>query len=274
MSSQPYESRLDETLRLAGLPPADHTKVDAMADQMVSAGEQVKQWDSPGLYDIEGARRKCLSVLKAHRFTGTENLRHHAATWDLIGDDVVDLPAFDPHDPTQASVPRIIFAASPDSVRICRGTVYDSLTGVLLSIAQKLSWRCDWSGGHDIKPTKILDETIWSKPYLVTKAMGDFLVVFVVCSQCLQDLITRGAETFNCSANDRDRELIDGRWCPIFSNPRPSALFEGHTQWDSNDYPENHTPAAYLLNGIRFVIPHRNSGWREDDPKTYDNLPH
>lgn len=267
MSSEPYESRLDETLREAKLPPADHAKVDAMADQMVAVTDQVAPWDSPGLYDIEGARRKCLGVLKAHRFTGTENVRHHAASWDLIGGDVVDLPAFDPHDPTQASVPRIIFAASPGSVRICRGTVYDSLTGVLLSIAQKPSWRCDWSGAHDIKPTKILDETIWSKPYLVTKAMGEYLLVFVVCSQCLDELITRGAEDFSYAANDRDRELIDGRWRPIFSNPRGNV-------WDSNDYPENHLPAAYLVNGIRYVIPHRNSGWREDDPKTYDNLPH
>jgi hypothetical protein len=115
-----------------------------------------------------------------------------------------------------------------------------------------------------------------SKPYLVTKALGEFLAVFVVCTQCLDDLMTRGREGFTYGANEHDRELIDGRWEPIFRNPHPSALFECQTQWDGNDehYPQQHTPAAYLMNGIRFVIPHRHSSWREDDPRTYDNLPH
>jgi hypothetical protein len=130
MSSEPYESRLDQVLREAGLPPADHAKIAALADQIVSVDKQVKRWDSPGLYDIEGGRRRCLSVMKAHRFVGTEKLRYRTAQWDLIGDDPVDLPAFDADDPHQASVPRIIFASNPRSVRICRGTVYASLTGV------------------------------------------------------------------------------------------------------------------------------------------------
>lgn len=277
MSSEPYESRLDEVLRKAGLPPADHITVDAMADQMVVVTDEVAQWDSPGLYQIEGARQKCLAVLKAHRFIGTEGMRYSTAQWDLIGEDVLELPPFDPNDPNQASVPRVIFAANPRSVRICRGTVYDSLTGVLLNIAQKPTWTCDWGNGHDIKPAVWIDpdtgerEVTHSKPYLVTKSMGEFLLVFVVCTQCLEDLIGE-----NRAANERDRELIDGVWEPIWRNPHPSAVVPGNTAWMTSDdrYPENHTPAAYLLNGIRFVIPHRHSGWREDDPRTYDYLPH
>ena len=277
MTSQPYESRLDEVLREAGLPPADHAAVDSMADQMVAVSDQVALWDSPGLYGVEGGRRRCLEVLKAHRFAGTDNVRYQTAHWDLVGEDVISLPPFDPHDPNQASVPRVIFAAHPRSVRICRGSVYDSLTGVLLNIAEKPSWVCDWGNGHQITPAVWTDpatgqrEITHSKPYLVTKSMGEFLLVFVVCTQCLEDLI--GGP--RC-ANGRDRELIDGVWQPIYRNPRPNPRFDGNTVWDTNDdsYPQEHRPAAYLLNGIRFIIPHRSSGWREDDPKTYDYLPH
>jgi hypothetical protein len=88
----------------------------------------------------------------------------------------------------------------------------------------------------------------------------------------LDDLITLGRDDFTYGANSHDRELIDGRWQPIFSNPR--AASGDRILWDGNDYPQDHNPAAYLMNGIRFVIPHRHSSWREDDPKTYDHIPH
>ncbi|MCA4752213.1 hypothetical protein H8Z60_06710 [Mycolicibacterium fortuitum] len=270
MSTQPYESHLDRVLREAGLPPADHKVVDQLVDQMVAVGDTVRQWDSPCLYLQPGARKKCLSVLKAHRFIGTEHLRYHSASWDKLGDSVIDLPAFNPDDPTQASVPRVIFAANPKSVRVVRGTLYDTLTGVMCSIAAQTDWPCDW-GSHPISPQSAGSEVVWSKPYLVTKAMGEYLLVFVVCTQCLDGLIgdTR-------SANDSDRELIDGRWQPIYRNPRPnpSPKFAAFTMWDSNEHPENLMPAAYLMNGIRFVIPHGSNGWRVDDESTYDGLPH
>jgi hypothetical protein len=104
-----------------------------------------------------------------------------------------------------------------------------------------------------------------SKPYLVTKALGEFLVVFVVCTQCLDDLVTRGREGFIYGANEHDRELIDEHWQPMFSGDGPP--------WKSNEYPDNQVPAGYLLSGIRFVVPHRHSGWREDDERTYDGIP-
>jgi hypothetical protein len=270
MSTQPYESHLDRVLREAGLPPADHAVVDQLVDQMVSASEQVRQWDSPCLYLQPGARTKFLGILKAHRFIGTENLRWHSSKWDVLIDQVIDLPEFNPDDPTQASVPHVIFAANPKSVRVVRGTMFDTLAGVMTSIAAQPDWPCDW-GNHDIKPTMHGAEIIWQKPYLVTKAIGEFLLIFVVCTQCLDELIgdTR-------SANDSDRELIDGHWQPIYRNPRPnpSPKFAGWTMWDSNEHPENLMPAAYLMNGIRFVLPHGSNGWRVDDDSTYDGLPH
>ena len=141
MSTEPYESRLDETLRVAKQPPQDHVLVASLADQIVAVQESIKVWDSPGLYENEGARSRCLSVMKAHRFHGTTNLTYHHAHWDIIGGDVVHFPPFDPDDPIRLSAPRIIFAANPRSVRICRGQLYDSITGVLLSVAAKPEWR-------------------------------------------------------------------------------------------------------------------------------------
>ncbi|MGW4100834.1 hypothetical protein [Mycobacterium sp. NPDC004974] len=214
-------------------------------------------------------------MLQAHRFIGTENLRFHSASWDVLRGGVgpedsvlIDLPAFDPDDPTQASVPRVIFAANPKSVRVVRGTLYDTLSGVMCSIAAQTDWPCDW-GNHPIKPQTEGSEVVWSKPYLVTKAMGEYLLVFVVCTQCLEDLI--GSST---GANDSDRELIDGRWQPRWTNPRPNPKVEGFTMWDSTDYPDDQVPAAFLINGIRFVIPQGSNGWRNDDASTYDGLPY
>jgi len=279
MSTEPYESRLDETLRVAGLPPQDHALVGSLADQIVAVQESIKLWDSPGLYENEGARSRCLSVMEAHRFHGTANLNYHQAHWDIIGSGVVDFPPFDADDPTQVSVPRVIFAANPHSVRICRGQLYDSVTGVLLSVAAKPEWLCDWGQlqPHIIKPETWTDpdtgetETVHSKPYLMTKAMGDYLIVFIVCTQCLEDLVTRSNEAGLPAPSGRDRELIDGVWRPIWSNPHKVS---NAIHWKTNDHPESFLPAAYFINGIRFVIPHRHSGWREDDERTYDGWPH
>ena len=173
------------------------------------------------------------------------------------------LPPFDPDDISQASVPRVIFAAKPSSVRVCRGTVYDSLAGVLLSVAAQADWLCDWGqdGPHPIIPT-VWDDwpTQHSLPYLLLKAMGDYLLVFVVCTQCLESVIRRGADEWTSGANEVDREYLEGQWVPRW---RPSTK-PGYV-WDSNEYPETFNPAAYLVNGVRFVVPHRFSQWRPDD---------
>jgi hypothetical protein len=304
MSSDAFWDRMAEVDKALGREPtsaAERARTNAMADQIVTVTEAVAQWDSPGLYEIEGAHQRCLAVLKAHRFIGTRNVTYQAMRWDLMPGndaDVIELPPFDPDDINHASVPRVIFAARPRSVRICRGTVYDSLAGVLLSIAAKPSWRCDWGvyTGDDVKlpephvirpivyedPETGKHEVTHSKPYLMTKAMGDYLLVFVVCTQCLEDLISRGADTYAYGPNTRDRELIDSRWRPRFFNPRKVWMPNGGgnpvrvTRWDSSDelYPSDaFSPAAYLMNGIRFVVPFRFSQWREDDSKTYDNFP-
>lgn len=289
MSSEPFWERIDPNNEI---PAEERALTDAMAGQNVSVSEAVDSWDSPGLYEIEGARDRCNEVLKKHRLIGVERHRYHAPTWDLLDQDVYFLPPFDPDDPSQAAVPRVIFAAYPKSVRICRGAFYNSLAGVLLSIAAKPSWLCDWGsftktgrkpGPHPISPIVWTDpetgnqETTHSLPYLMLKAMGDFLLVFVVCTQCLEDVIHRGQREWTYEPNDRDREYIDGQWKPRFFNPHKAwAGGVQITRWDTNDseLPTDHFgPAAYLRNGIRYVAPHRYSQWREFDDRTYDYLP-
>jgi hypothetical protein len=294
MSSEAFWERMAEVDKALGRQPAsadERAYTDAMAGRIVTVTEAVRAWDSPGLYENEGARTRCLDVLKAHRFVGTDNLRYHYADWDLVTQarsEPYFLPPFDPDDPNQAAVPRVIFGSNPASVRICRGTVYDSLAGVLLSIAAKPSWLCDWGGftgnedrkpgPHPIKPMISTDpatgdrQTTHSLPYLLLKAIGDYLLVFVVCTQCLEDVIHRGRLEWTYGPNDRDREYIDGHWKPRFYKQSPGSM----PVWTSNDGllpSEDFGPAAYLINGIRFVVPHRYSQWREFDDRTYDYLP-
>lgn len=290
MSSEAFWERMEEVDKALGREPAspeERALADAMAAQIVTVTEAVKAWDSPGLYENDGARARCLDVLKAHRSIGTENLRYHYANWDVLDQDVCFMPPFDPDDPTQAAVPRIIFASNPRSIRICRGTVFDSLAGVLLSIAAKPHWRCDWGsfagnedrqpGPHAIKPSIWTDpvtgqrETTHSLPYLLLKAIGEYLLVFVVCTQCLEDVVHRGRLEWTYGPNGRDREYIDGQWKPRFYGPN-----KGLPVWtdNDNDYPTgNFGPAAYLINGIRFVVPYRYSQWRAFDDRTYDYIP-
>ncbi|ORJ63836.1 hypothetical protein [Mycobacterium simiae] len=266
----------------------DHARSDAMAEQMQAVIDVVGHWDSPGLYANAGARQKCLEVARAHHLAGTENLNFKTQDWDLISEDssdILGLPQYDPNNPEHQAVPRLIFAKNPKAVRIFRGGVLDAIGPYLLSIARGSHWRCDWSGSHRIQPTMHTDtegnrHVTFSRPYLVTKARGEFLLVFVVCTQCLEVLISRGSESFGFGPNNHDRELIDGKWLPIWRNPHKAWLPNGAspvqvTQWEGNEdkYPDQFYPAAYLINGIRFVIPHSTSGWREDDNRTYDNFP-
>lgn len=284
--------RINEVLKQAGVPirttAQDDARTDAMAEQMQAVIDVVAQWDSPGLYENAGARERCEALMNAHHKVDVDKLKFRTESWDFISadsDDFVELPPFDPNIPEHQSVSRLIFAKSPKVVRVFRGGVFDAIAPYLLNIARGSHWHCDWGyPTHPIKPTAFTypdtgqRHVTHSKPYLVTKARGEFLLVFVVCTQCLEDLISRGSEHFGFGPNSQDRELIDGTWLPIWRNPHKAKLPNGPvvTQWSGNEdqYPSDEfLPAAYLINGIRFVVPHSSSGWREADDRTFDDLP-